>query len=349
MQAEGIEKRSHSEETSLSTTGREVVPKWDVPKMIRLYNEGWNQARLAEEFNVHLETIRRHLIINEVERRNDRASYLEDKMNLFLKELDIPYITNSRSIIKPYEIDFYFPYHKLGIEIHGLYFHSMLAGNKPKDYHYQKYSLAKENGVRLLQFWQTDMDSRFPAIQNIICNALGLTSKKYDARKCSMREVSYTEAAEFYDRNHIQGKTGKNCKSIGLFFDDKLVALIGYAFVQGKTAILRYCTELRSNVRGGFSKLLKQLPGDVIVTYSHNDISDGKLYAVNGFKRVSESKNDLWYTDYHSLYNRQKFMKNRLLDFPAYSEDKTEQDIMVESGYDMIYKSGTKTWVLSRK
>lgn len=348
LKAEGIEKRSHSEETTIANTGREVLPKWNVPEMIRLYGDGWNQVRLAEEFGVYIETIRRHLITNNVERRNDRSSYLEDKVELFLKEIGVSYVPNTRSVIKPYEVDFYLPDYKLAIELHGLFYHSVVSGNKPRDYHFQKYALARENGVRLLQFWQTDIDYRFPAITNIIRNAVGLTSRKYDARKCELKPVRYNEASEFYEKNHIQGKAGRNCRSVGLYFEDKLVALIGYTVTKEKSTILRYCTELGSNVRGGFTRLLKQVPGSKIATYSHNDISDGKLYSTNGFECVAEGDGDLWYTDYSSIYNRQKFMKSRLVDFPAYSEDKTEQEIMVASGYDMIYKSGTKTWVLNR-
>ena len=62
-------------------------------------------------------------------------------------------ITNSRSIIKPYELDIYLPDLKLAVEYNGTWYHCVNAG-KPKNYHLMKSKLCREKGIRLIHIYE---------------------------------------------------------------------------------------------------------------------------------------------------------------------------------------------------
>jgi len=76
-------------------------------------------------------------------------------------------VFNSRTEIKPYEIDIYLSELKIGFEFNGLYWHS----EKFKDnlYHQNKSSLCFEKGIRLIHIFENDWNDR---TKNLILNIL---------------------------------------------------------------------------------------------------------------------------------------------------------------------------------
>lgn len=67
----------------------------------------------------------------------------------------------TRSVIRPYELDFYFPERKLAIEYNGDYWHSdvhirQCRGMSAVEYHSLKRKLCEEQGVRLAFLWESD-------------------------------------------------------------------------------------------------------------------------------------------------------------------------------------------------
>ncbi len=303
---------------------------------------------LADKHNCHEETIRRFLIQEGVARTNNR-SYIEQLIINILDKLNINYEINNRKLLNGKEIDFYINSNNLGIEVNGLATHSYYRGNKDINYHYNKYKTALDNNIRLLQFWETDIVNKPSIIENIISNACNLTVNKLDARKCIIDDVEFNTIKEFCDNNHIQGYPANNVNGKGLIYNGDLVALICYSVINDITIINRYCSLLTYNVRGGFSKLLNSIDGNIIKTYSANDLSNGLLYKNNGFTMTSEKNHNMFYTDYSKIYNREKFMKKYLPDLlDYYDESKSEIENMIINGYDVIYKSGTKTWTLKR-
>lgn len=70
-------------------------------------------------------------------------------------------IRNSRNIISPLELDLYYPEKRIAIEFNGDYWHS--SEFKDKDYHYNKFSLCREQNILLVSifesFWRDSNDS----------------------------------------------------------------------------------------------------------------------------------------------------------------------------------------------
>lgn len=86
---------------------------------------------------------------------NTKLKGLENDLYAYLKEIFPSEIIkrNDRTIIYPYEIDFYLPNKKLAIELNGVYWHSEQMG-KNKDYHLNKFLKAKEKGIKLIHIWE---------------------------------------------------------------------------------------------------------------------------------------------------------------------------------------------------
>lgn len=342
----GIELRSHSDNQKIKAKRGHIKPLIiiDRTELIKLYSVDKIPVKeLSEKFNCDPETIRRFLKQEGVDRFH-KTSSIEWKMKQFLREIGINYIQNTRKLIPPLETDFYLEKFNLAIELNGLYTHAIKSGSKTKNYHYEKYIQHKNIGIKLLQFWEDDINNRFEVIKSIILNSCRMNTRKLDARKCIIKELNFKELFEFCSENHLQSTIGNNSKGIGLFHEDILVSCIGFVISKNETIITRFCSLKNYNVRGAFSRLLNQLSGR-IKTYSSNDISDGHLYEINGFECVSE-KLDMFYTDYDIILNRQGFMKNKLKSkLKIFHETLTENDNMILNGYDIIYKSGVKTWV----
>lgn len=116
-------------------------------------------SELSEYFNINNATISakckeeniQHLLLM-------NQSVLERKFEKFLLELPIVpnYVRNSRSVIPPKELDFYFPEHKLAVEISPTSTHAedtlSFNGNaqKPIDYHFNKALECEKLGIQLI-------------------------------------------------------------------------------------------------------------------------------------------------------------------------------------------------------
>ena len=88
-------------------------------------------------------------------------------------------IENCRDVLCGKEIDIYLPELKIGIEYCGSPFHASeggIFGNKPKNYHQEKFLLAKERGIHLITIfdedWNLYSDSIKVYLDNVINNNL---------------------------------------------------------------------------------------------------------------------------------------------------------------------------------
>ena len=75
---------------------------------------------------------------------------------------------NSKSIIKPLELDIYLTDLKLAIEYNGIYWHSIQRLND-KDYHLNKSLMCRKKGIRLIHIYEfEDLDEQINLLKNII-------------------------------------------------------------------------------------------------------------------------------------------------------------------------------------
>jgi hypothetical protein len=267
-------------------------------------------------------------------------------------------IFNTRGLIKGFEIDIFFPELNLAIEFDGLKWHSELNG-KNREYHLNKTETLLKQNIQLIHIFEDEWKYKKDIVKSRITNLLRLTPNIIYARKCKIKEISHTEANNFYQNTHIQGK----CKpkiNIGLYYNDILVASMSFGNlrkVTGNTSqyetyeLLRYSTLLNTNIPGGFSKILKyfqtQYKPKNIISYSDRRWSNGEVYKKNGFKFIYNTPPNYWYMKYYKeREHRFKYRKSelsKLLD--KFDKDKSEWENMKNNKYDRIWDCGSGKWM----
>jgi hypothetical protein len=287
-------------------------------------------------------------------------SGMEIAMFNFIKAnytLDI--VSNSRKVIPPHEVDIYLPDIKLAFEFNGLYWHSNL--NKKDNYHRVKYDNSQLVGLNLITIWEDDWIYKQDIVKSFILNKLNKTQHKIYARKCTIKEISYSDSKNFLENNHLQGDV-KSPIRVGLFHNNELVSLMTFSKlrlplqssdkkrnIEGHIELTRFCNKVYTNVIGGASKLLKYVINKYtpvqIETYSDNLISNGNLYEKLGFEYIHTSDPGYWYVIGGKREHRFNWRKQRLISL-GYDANKTEEEIMAELGHYRIYNAGNKKWIL---
>lgn len=266
----------------------------------------------------------------------------------FLNELGVEHEVNDRKTLSGLELDILIPSKKLAIEINGEYYHTIDKLGGDKYYHYNKYQLCKEQGIRLLQFWGSEISKKPELVFSMIKNALGLLGEKIPARKCKLVELDSETYRLFLDDNHLEGRRNSGVR-LGLEYNEELVSVMGFSKYKEHYELDRFCSKLGILVIGGFSKLLKNSPKGKIISYSFNRYSDGEIYSSSGFEFIRENKTSLFYYHKGELKNRNSFMKYKLcqqLDI-SNPDDYTEKELALMLGAHQVFDAGTKTWVKS--
>ena len=276
-----------------------------------------------------------------------------------LDEYNIQYETNNRTLISPKELDIYIPSQNLAIECNGIFWHSLKK--KPSNYHIKKFQECQEKGVQLITLWGDWIRNKPDIVESILLSKLGLIKDKIYARKCVIKDVSYNDSVKFLEENHIQGKTGSSIR-YGLYYNNELVSLMtfgkqkGGQGAKGKKSweLSRFCNKINTNIIGGASKLfkhfLKEHPGETIISYSSNDISNGHLYETLGFQSDKKPIKIYWYVHKISYdrVHRSVFMKNNIVRMGLKESNDsswTEREVTYELGFLPLYDSGLTKWV----
>ena len=103
--------------------------------------------------------------------------------------------------MSPKEIDVYVPSKKLGIECHGLYWHSESRPDSDIDpkKHLKKLEMAKEKGVRLVQFFYDEWRDERELCQDMISYRLGFPKEHVKTWSTTVVELSFKEYQDFFE------------------------------------------------------------------------------------------------------------------------------------------------------
>ncbi len=256
---------------------------------------------------------------------------------------------NDREVLGGKEIDVFLPEHNIGVEHHGLYWHSFAAGGDKKK-HREKYELATKAGIRLFQIFEDEWINKREIVKSMVLNAIGLTSQKIYARNCRLVELDKQNKKsfeEFFDNNHIAGNVRFDW-ALGLESDGELVCAISTRkpFIKkygDVVELARSCSRVNTLVVGGFSRLLKHLcQQDIsgVLSYADLRFGSGAVYAQNGFEYMGRTAPDYFYTDFSERFNRFKYRAQ---------PGKTEVEVAKENGVSKIYGVGSEIFLLQTK
>jgi hypothetical protein len=282
---------------------------------------------------------------------NPMRSAIEHELFKYCQELrpDLIFETNDRKILNGYEIDIVCHELKLGIEYCGLYWHSEYSGGKNRNYHKMKRELAKEKGYQLLTIFESD---DLDKVKSLLRVKLGKANRIF-ARNCEIQYVTSAIARDFHEKYHMHGSVGASVH-IGLFYKNDLVMVISFGSYRFSDNFQWECTRMTSKkdtvIIGGASKLFKFFIEhnnvESLITFADLRFGDGNVYG-KFLKFVENTKPNYWYFSKNRLESRTKYQKHKLNNMSGYSHDKTEWEIMLDSGFDRIWDCGNSkfSWV----
>jgi hypothetical protein len=119
------------------------------------------------------------------------------------------------------------------------------------------------------------------------------------------------DSKDFLINNHLMG-VGSG-KSYGLYFENKLVALIQIRKKGKGIEISRFCTKLNMGITGGLSKFLKHIEKEYqpefIESFVDLRYGDGKSLQSLGFQKITEDISFKW-TNFKETVHRMTFPNN---------------------------------------
>lgn len=277
------------------------------------------------------------------------SSQWQLEVEKWICDLGIEVKRADRTVIHPKEIDIYLPEFKLGIECHGLYYHSDAKKDNNPKLHAQKAHLAQHAGIRLIQIFQDEWIDRKDIIKGMILHRIQRVKKHIGARKCKVVSLDSKLQREFFNTSHLSGYTPSKF-AWGLEHEGKIVACLSVRAPRQKKwlgwlevarfAILPGCT-----IQGALSRLTKQALQLVasgtyrgIMTYVDKRVGWGSGYTTAGFMLVGETGPDYWYTDLSVRYDRFTFRAR---------DGKSEIEIATERKCNKIWGAGSFIYVIN--
>lgn len=267
--------------------------------------------------------------------------------NIIRQRFNIEVEQSNRIILQGKEIDIWVPSKNLGIEYNGEYWHSE-AVDCPHNSMRNKQLLAKEQGISLINIWETEWYQRPEQILNFLEARLG-NPIRIHARKCEIGLLHPQIVKEFINTYHIQPIQSASV-AYGLYHDGELLSCMIFDkhHRNNKEWVLkRFCTKTGYLIVGGATKLLKhaikeqQFPS--LMTWSDNRWSEGNVYQKMGFQLKDEYGPDYAYWTGSTIRSKQSCQKKMIGARP----DQTERDRTIEMGFTRIWDCGKKAWNLN--
>lgn len=288
------------------------------------------------------------------------GSQAENEIKSFIESCGVATMKSHR-LLDGREIDIYIPELNLGIEYNGSAFHATIGGafsNKDKNYHKNKFILAREKGIHLISIFDYAWKSNQENIKNYLHDIIASTARIY-ARKCELQVVPKLEAVAFTDRYHLQGSARLQEINYGLYYENELVSVMSFGKprYKGKSntyELQRYCVKTGITVVGGAERLLKAFEQEYnllkIISYSDSNYFSGGIYPRLGFTFVKYTEPDyVWVHNgdlsFLSRYKCQvKTLKNKYPELYEQAIGSKENYIMSNLGYFKIYGCGNILW-----
>jgi G:T-mismatch repair DNA endonuclease (very short patch repair protein) len=335
----------------------------NIPKDIieKLLNKDWlneqhqkySLSSIAEQLNVSFTMVWQYARQHNIETRKHKETSIEIKFENFLIENNIEYRKNDRKELNGKELDFYLPQYSLGIELHGLYWHS-------SKFHYKnflrnKYNLAQSKNIRLIQFTEYDIKTKFEIVKSIVLNICNKFSRTIYSRKCQLSIIDNNVASQFYEKNHIQGPyTSKH--NIDLLYNGEIVSVMSFSKSRFSKKydyeLTRFCSLLNHKVIGAGSKLFKHFLREIkkptsIVSYSDMQYFTGELYGKLSFICEKITAPNYSYLVNNKLVSRMNFQKKHIKrDHPDADLNENEEFLVLKHyGYYRFYHVGQRVHV----
>lgn len=292
-------------------------------------------------FNIYNRFKYETIICTECNPITNKKSGLEQELKLFLLDNQLIFEENNKDILKPYEIDIYFPHLKIGLEFNGTYWHNELY--KSKNYHLNKTELAEKNNIHLIQIYEDDWIYKKETVKSEILRLLHklINTNQSDYKIKEIKDIQVIR--NFLDLNDIKGFTDSKIK-IGLFLKNELISIMLFNKHENSFKIIRHC--IKNNI-GMIDDVYDIILNYFTKTYKPSHIiweldrswESRKLPESLGFKFVKKTIPNYYYVIGHKRYNHFNYRKDILVK-NGKDSNLTEHEIMLSEKIYRIYDSG---------
>lgn len=289
--------------------------------------------------------------------REKYTSSAELQIRQFLDENGIKYISNTRKIIPPLELDIFIQSKNIAIEYCGLYWHSDLY--KTSKYHQEKYKQCKNKGIRLITIFEDEWLYKTHVCRSRLRHIFGINYRGPGARKLLIKSIVSKVSKSFLNNNHIQGSTPATAH-YGAFDNGDLVAVMTFSkprramSQKGGFELTRFSTNGFS-YSGVANRLFKAFVRDydpeLITSFCDLRWGTGVLYEKLGFEFQYETHPNYWYYKMSDLirYHRFMFTKHSIVENHNGNPNLTEIENMRNMGYHRIFDCGNSKWIWTNK
>lgn len=267
--------------------------------------------------------------------------------------------------------DLYLPERKLFLELNPTVSHNadrsfgcMVATHEidcghpatPRDYHQKRALYARDNGLKLLQIYDWDIDP----VERLLAGRLEAGFKRYSARKLDLRTIDRKTANRFLKGTHSQGAVRGQTHCYGLYSGDELLAVATFGKSRfGSKAeheFLRYAVARGTIIHGGagrlFGRFLEDAQPRSVVSYVDFDHSTGPSFLVPlGFEETEPTAPALvWSKGNQRVTSTSLLMQgaDRLLGTSYGSREKSGMNnaqIMAAEGWLRVHTSGNRVFL----
>lgn len=260
--------------------------------------------------------------------------------------------------IDKYSYDIVIPDKKILIEIDPTCTHNIV--NTPWSnhtdivpaYHRNKTECANNSGYHCIHVFDWDDWNKVVDIVK--------TRDRLFARKCAVNVIKQSEACEFEDLYHLQGRCRGQTVCYGLYHDNELVQVMTFGKPRYNKnyewELLRLCTHSKYTVVGGASKLFKRFISEhfpsSIISYCDAAKFSGDVYQNIGMTYSHSTSPNKYWSD-----GSKKYVTNNLLLQRGYDQifgtnfgkGTSNEELMISHGWLPIYDCGQRVYKWSRE
>lgn len=340
---------------------------WRITESHLLSQHKMTMAEFREKFsgipvmsNNNLEQTREAQKLGNLSVSKDRfISKYEQEIRDYLTENGVTFEAN-RQLLIGREIDILIPDKKIGIEFDGLKWHTEWFGKKKHRYHVDKTEKCNQAGYGLIHIFEDEYVNNKALVLEKLGHILNLPSNDVPvaARKCTVKEITKTEAKDFLTKYHIQGFVSSTLYT-GAFYNNELIAVM--CFKNGNIKndsweLVRFAGKTGYRLQGVGGKMFsyfisKESPNSVVSFADRRWTlwADNNLYTKLGFKLEKICPPDYKYyndkVDKYKRIHKMSFSKKELARKYGFSMDLTEKEMALQLGYDRIWDCGLFKYV----
>lgn len=227
----------------------------------------------------------------------------QTEVSSFVKSLGVHVLEDTRSVIKPFEIDIWCAEQKVGIEFCGLFWHSETR-KSDKNYHADKANRTELRGIKLIQIFSDEWETKREIVESKLRFALGKT-QAISTRSTTLKQVKAIDAKSFFNATHLQGFTPG--VHIGLYDGNAYIAMATFKKRRRGAELLRFSTILNTSVDDGLHKIVthwKKENPEPLTTRCDRRWNDVESFIAAGFLKNDVKQPTCFYTNYSRRFSR---------------------------------------------